>query len=172
MKNVRLAGVERHSSVNGPGVRYVVFSQGCPHHCKGCQNPETWAEDKGHLLAISSLIEDIKKTKYLDGITFSGGDPLYQAEALLEIIKGLKETGLSFWCYTGWTYEEIRDGKAGEAAKEALSYLDVLVDGPFIREKKSTSCLFRGSTNQRLIDLKKSVLSKSVVEISSFDYGL
>ena len=72
MKNVRLAGVERHSSVNGPGVRYVVFFQGCPHHCKGCQNPETWAEDKGHLLAISSLIEDIKKTKYLDGITFSG----------------------------------------------------------------------------------------------------
>ena len=172
MKNVRLAGVERHSSVNGPGVRYVVFFQGCPHHCKGCQNPETWAEDKGNLLAISALIEDIKKTKYLDGITFSGGDPLYQAEALLEIIKGLKETGLSFWCYTGWTYEEIRDGKAGEAAKEALSYLDVLVDGPFIREKKSTSCLFRGSTNQRLIDLKKSVLSKSVVEISSFDYGL
>lgn len=172
MKNVRLAGVERHSSVNGPGVRYVVFFQGCPHHCKGCQNPETWAEDKGHLLAISALIEDIKKTKYLDGITFSGGDPLYQAEALLEVIKGLKETGLSFWCYTGWTYEEIRDGKAGEAAKEALSYLDVLVDGPFIREKKSTSCLFRGSTNQRLIDLKKSVLSKSVVEISSFDYGL
>lgn len=172
MKNVRLAGVERHSSVNGPGVRYVVFFQGCPHHCKGCQNPETWAEDKGYLLAISSLIEDIKKTKYLDGITFSGGDPLYQAGALIEIIKGLKETGLSFWCYTGWTYEEIRDGKAGEAAKEALSYLDVLVDGPFIREKKSTSCLFRGSTNQRLIDLKKSVLSKSVVEISSFDYGL
>ena len=72
----------------------------------------------------------------------------------------------------GMAYEEIRDGKAGEAAKEALSYLDVLVDGPFIREKKSTSCLFRGSTNQRLIDLKKSVLSKSVVEISSFDYGL
>ena len=105
MKNVRLAGVERHSSVNGPGVRYVVFFQGCPHHCKGCQNPETWAEDKGHLLAISSLIEDIKKTKYLDGITFSGGDPLYQAEALIEIIKGLKETGLSFWCYKGWTYE-------------------------------------------------------------------
>ena len=172
MKNVRLAGVERHSSVNGPGVRYVVFFQGCPHHCKGCQNPETWAEDKGYLLAISSLIEDIKKTKYLDGITFSGGDPLYQAGALIEIIKGLKETGLSFWCYTGWTYEEIRDGKAGEAAKEALSYLDVLFDGPFIREKKSTSCLFRGSTNQRLIDLKKSVLSKSVVEISSFDYGL
>lgn len=172
MKNVRLAGVERHSSVNGPGVRYVVFFQGCPHHCKGCQNPETWAEDKGHLIEISSLIEDIKKTKYLDGITFSGGDPLYQAEALIEIIKGLKETGLSFWCYTGWTYEEIREGKASEAAKEALSYLDVLVDGPFIREQKSTSCLFRGSTNQRLIDLKKSFLRKSVVEISSFDYGL
>lgn len=172
MENVRLAGVERHSSVNGPGVRYVVFFQGCPHHCKGCQNPETWSNDQGHLLPISSLMEDIRKTKYLDGITFSGGDPLYQAKALIEICKELKDRGLSLWCYTGWTYEDIRNLKAGEEAKEALSYLDVLVDGPFIREKKSAECLFRGSTNQRLIDLKKSLLSKSVVEVSSFDYGL
>ena len=171
-KTIRLAGIERHSSVNGPGIRYTIFFQGCLHHCKGCHNRETWPRDKGNIVSVEKLLEDIRTTKYIDGVTFSGGDPFYQADALLEIAKELKKEKVSLWCYTGWTYEQIRDGKAGGKAKEFLSYLDVLVDGPFIREKRSESCLFRGSVNQRLIDLKKSLKDGQATELSSLNYGL
>ena len=167
-----LAGYERHSSVNGPGVRYVIFFQGCTHHCSKCQNPDTWNIEHGKVYNTQDIIDDILKTKYIDGVTFSGGDPFYQPDALKEIASKLKEKNINIWCYTGWTYEDILNGKAGADSLEVLSYLDVLIDGPFIYSLLSTECIFRGSSNQRLIDVKKSLEAKKVVEVTSFDYGL
>ena len=157
MGKVRISGTRRHSSVNGPGVRYVLFFQGCPHRCPGCQNPETLDAAGGTETTTEALTEDILATRYLDGVTFSGGDPLMQPEALAEIARAVRARGLPVWVYTGWTYEQVMDGRAGEAAKEALRHVDVLVDGPFVEKKKTGRSIWRGSDNQRLIDVPKSL---------------
>ena len=153
----RIAGTVRHSSVDGPGVRYVVFFQGCPHHCPGCQNPETWDPDGGEQTTAEELIEELSRTRYLDGITLSGGDPLLQPEAAAAIADAAHAKGLSVWCYTGWTFEALLKGAAGEGAAEALRHIDVLVDGPFREDLLSKECIFRGSKNQRLIDIPASL---------------
>jgi anaerobic ribonucleoside-triphosphate reductase activating protein len=165
-RTVRIAGALRHSSVNGPGVRYVLFFQGCPHHCPGCQNPDTWDPAGGTEFAASQAAEAILQTRYLDGVTFSGGDPLFQAEGALEIARAIKKAGLNLWIYTGWTYEQVRDGAAGEAACELLKTADVLVDGPFIKELKSDDVIYRGSSNQRLVDLPRTIRSGVITEAS------
>ena len=103
----RIAGTVRHSSVDGPGVRYVVFFQGCPHHCPGCQNPETWDPEGGEETTAEELAEEMRATRYLDGITLSGGDPLLQPSALMVLADAAHEKGLSVWCYTGWTFEAL-----------------------------------------------------------------
>ena len=136
MSTVRISGSKKHSSVNGPGVRYVLFFQGCPHHCPGCQNPETHDPVGGTERNVADVIQEILQTKYLDGLTFSGGDPLLQPEAVIEIAKAAKNAGLNIWLYTGWTFEQIQKGAAGEKAKEALTQLDVLVDGPFVENRQ------------------------------------
>ena len=169
---LRIAGIERHSSVNGPGVRYVLFTQGCLHYCKGCQNPSTWPMDQGKEVTAEDIIHDILSTKYIDGVTLSGGDPLYQAKAMVEIAKALKEKNINLWCYTGFLYEEVLSGIPSKEAKELLSYIDVLIDGPFIQSLYSENCLYRGSTNQRLIDVKESLATGKIVLATSFDYGL
>jgi anaerobic ribonucleoside-triphosphate reductase activating protein len=169
---VQILGIERHSSVNGPGVRYVVFTQGCPHACPGCQNPDSWSIHGGVTYDTKDIINDILSTKYIDGVTLSGGDPLYQAKPILEIVKALKEKNINIWCYTGWTYEQLDSLQVGKEAKEVLSYLDVLVDGPFVQSLLSQDCIYRGSSNQRLIDCQKSIKAKQVVEVTSFDYGI
>lgn len=168
----KIAGLVPHSSVNGPGVRYVVFFQGCPHHCKGCQNPDTWSPEGGKDIEIGSIIKEILDTKYIDGVTLSGGDPFYQPEALMEIAKACKEHGINVWCYTGWTYEEIYKGHVGNKAQEALSFVDVLVDGPFIIDLLSDTCIYRGSSNQRLVDVRKSSCEGKVMEVEGLDFGL
>ena len=168
---IKISGIERHSLVNGPGVRYVLFTQGCPHACPGCQNPETWDIQKGKLYETSTVISDILATKYLDGVTFSGGDPLFQPEAIKEIAMELKRHGLNIWCYTGYTYEEILNGPS-QARRDVLPYLDVLVDGRFVLSLKSENCLYRGSTNQRLIDVPSSLREGKCVEITKLNYGL
>ncbi len=159
---VRLAGpLQPDSIVDGPGMRTVIWFQGCTHNCKGCHNPETHDLKGG----VERDIEDIKKElmalEYQNGITLSGGDPLMQVEAATEIAKFAKEIGLNVWCYTGFVFEDIR-----KIAKyqELLKYLDVLVDGPFILEEKSLECKFRGSKNQRLIDVAKSLEEEEVIE--------
>ena len=169
---IHIFGIEKHSSVNGPGVRYVLFMQGCIHHCPGCQNPESWDPNKGRCYHVEEILFDIYSTKYIDGVTLSGGDPLLQGAATLEIVKALKEKNINIWCYTGWTYEEIDDLKAGKEAKEVLSYIDVLVDGRFVLSLLNTSCLYRGSTNQRLIDCKKTKETGEIALADDFDYGL
>lgn len=169
---VSIAGIIHHSSNNGPGVRYVLFLQGCPHHCPGCQNPETWDISTGKMMETEDIVNDILSTEFIDGVTLSGGDPLYQAEAVTEILKVLKARGIDVWSYTGWTFEAIIDGKAGNCAIQALQYIDVLVDGPFVLKLLSDKCIYRGSTNQRLIDVKKSLTEGKAVELSQIDYRL
>ena len=118
MNTVRISGSKKHSSVNGPGVRYVLFFQGCPHHCPGCQNPETHDPVGGTERNVADVIQEILQTKYLDGLTFSGGDPLLQPEAVIEIAQAAKAAGLNIWLYTGWTFEQLQQGAAGETARE------------------------------------------------------
>ena len=159
-----IAGTVRHSSVDGPGVRYVVFFQGCPHHCPGCQNPETWDPAGGEETAAEELAEEMRSTRYLDGITLSGGDPLLQPSAVIVMADAAHEKGLSVWCYTGWTFEALLKGAAGESALEALRHIDVLVDGPFVQDLLSKEHIFRGSSNQRLIDVPASLAAGAAVE--------
>ena len=144
---LKINSIIKESIVDGEGLRYVIFVQGCPHHCKGCHNPQTWRTDKGHAVTIESLLDDIKKNPLLDGVTFSGGEPMLQSEALTELAKEIKKLGLNIWCYTGFKYEDIKESK-----KDFLKYIDVLVDGKFIEELK---CLgeYYGSSNQRNIKL-------------------
>lgn len=167
VQKARIAGTVRHSSVDGPGVRYVVFFQGCPHHCRACQNPETWDPAGGEEIALEELAEEMRRTRFLDGITLSGGDPLWQSAAVIRLADAAHEKGLSVWCYTGWTFEEVLAGKAGDPAAEALSHIDVLVDGPFIEALCGRDCIYRGSSNQRLIDVPKSLDAGKAVELEA-----
>lgn len=163
----RIAGMVKHSSVDGPGVRFTVFFQGCPHHCPGCHNPETWDPAGGEEITLEELIEEIRKTRYLDGITLSGGDPLLQPLAAIAAADAAHAKGLTVWCYTGWIFEEIMKGSAGPDAIEALSHIDVLVDGPFRMEQLSKACIYRGSSNQRLIDVPASLTAGAAREVKN-----
>ena len=150
-----IAGAKKHSLVDGPGVRYTLFMQGCPHNCKGCHNPDTHDINKGKILDVKDVYNDIITTRYIDGVTISGGDPFFQPEALRELLKMLKEQGLSIWCYSGWRFEDLL---LNEKQAKALKYVDVLVDGKFEEDKKSKECMFRGSTNQRIIDVQATLI--------------
>lgn len=139
---MRIAGVLPCSLVNGEGVRYVVFTQGCGHRCPECQNPETWDFEGGYEAAAEEIAKDyLKHGHLLDGITLSGGDPFYQQEACMELLDRLP--GVNVWLYTGFLYEEIKDT---ELARRA----DVIVDGPFVAELKCEGP-YRGSSNQKII---------------------
>ena len=138
---MRIAGILPCSFVNGEGARYVVFLQGCNHHCQGCQNPETWNFDGGTEISAKEIAEDFRKRKLLDGITLSGGDPFYQQESCLELLSFLP--GVNVWNYTGFEYQEISET---ELAKTA----DVLVGGKFVEELKCDGQYF-GSSNQKII---------------------
>lgn len=159
---LRVAGIVRESVVDGPGFRYVIFAQGCTHCCKGCHNPDTHALDGGYAADIEGLIEDIKQSKYIDGVTFSGGEPFLQADAFLHIAQRLKETNMNIVCYTGFTFEELMDSK-NESRKMLLGYIDMLIDGPYVEELKDLSLIFRGSRNQRIIDVQSSLKEQRVV---------
>ena len=138
---MRINGILPCSFVNGDGARYVVFVQGCKHHCDGCQNPETWSFNGGVKVEVKSIAEDFKTRKLLDGITLSGGDPIFQQDACIELLKLLP--GVNVWIYTGFEYDEIGDT---ELAKMA----DVLVTGKFIKELACEGKMY-GSTNQKII---------------------
>lgn len=161
---VRLASnLQSDSIVDGDGIRTVIWFQGCKHHCRECQNPETWNFDGGMDVDIEDIKEQLKKLKYQTGITLSGGDPFFQASAATEIAKFAHSIGLNVWTYTGFTYDEIIN--ANDEKMELLKNTDVLVDGRFEIDKKSLACKFRGSTNQRVIDVKKSLEEGGVVTI-------
>ena len=165
-KTVRLAGIAYESLVNGPGIRRVFFAQGCKHNCKGCFNPETHSFDKGIVLEIDKLIKDVLENPMITGVTFSGGDPIEQAHSFSYMAKILKNKGLNIWCYTGYLYDEqlLNNSRARcEYTDEMLSMIDVLVDGEFVEALKDIRLVFRGSSNQRVIDVKKSLGQNEIV---------
>ena len=146
---VRIAGVEPESFVDGSGIRFAIFMQGCLRRCEGCHNPNTHKLTDGYVLDTEELIQRIEsRRKILSGITLTGGEPLLQFDAALELARGAKELGLNVWLYTGYRYEELTP-----AADALLNHVDVLVDGEFVLGLRDLELSFRGSSNQRLIDL-------------------
>ena len=178
---LKLAGIMGESIVDGPGIRFAVFCQGCPHHCEGCHNPETHSFEGGTPVRVDRLLEQIDKDPILKGVTFSGGEPMCQAPAFAELAKGVKERGLDVVIFTGYRYEDlislgcganrsgVTDDKLkmldADAVKELLELTDILIDGPFILKERDLSLSFRGSRNQRVIDLNKTREAGEVVII-------
>ncbi|MBQ8892270.1 MAG: anaerobic ribonucleoside-triphosphate reductase activating protein [Bacilli bacterium] len=162
---IRLAAdLQLDSIVDGPGLRAVLWTQGCSHHCKGCQNPQTWDFEGGGLVPIDMVKDALDELEYHTGLTLSGGDPMFQPEACLEIAKYARSKGLNIWVYTGFTFEELlKMSKQKPVYLEFLENIDVLVDGRFILEERDLSMLFRGSRNQRLIDVQKTLESGNIV---------
>ncbi len=157
--------LEPDSIVDGEGIRTVIWTQGCSHNCKGCHNPSTHDFKGGFSCDTKEIISDINKLKYQNGITFSGGDPMFQPEACGEIAKAAKKKGLNIWCYTGFTFEALL---INPKTLEFLKNIDVLVDGKFILSQRSLNLKFRGSENQRIIDVQKSLKENRVILISKY----
>ena len=163
-----MAGIEEESYVDGEGIRFALFVQGCPHHCAGCHNPQTFDFDGGRLIELDELIERIGSNPLLSGVTLTGGEPLCQLGSLTKLARAVKSMGLTVWCYTGFTFEELIGGVehffSADEIKNFLRYVDVLVDGPFIEERRDLTLNFCGSSNQRLIDVPRTLSARSVVE--------
>lgn len=159
---MRIANVVSDSIVDGPGLRFTVFTQGCPHHCPGCHNPETHDPAGGREVTVEELAEQMLANPLIDGLTLSGGEPFDQAGACAALAARAKERGLNVWAYTGYRYETLLE-KENPDVLALLEQADVLVDGPFVESLKSYDALFRGSTNQRLIDVPKSRAAGAVV---------
>ena len=168
---IRLAApLQRDSVVDGLGVRTVIWTQGCSHNCPFCHNASTQPFDGGYLEEVENIKEELDNLTEQDGITLSGGDPLFQIEAVYEIAKYAKEKGMNIWCYTGFTWEEVLQlGEKNKTYLDFLKEIDVLVDGKFMIEKKDPNCLFRGSSNQRLIDVPKTLQQGKIIVIPESD---
>ena len=152
--NIRIAGTVNDSIVDGPGYRYTIFTQGCPHHCPGCHNPQSHDFEGGRVVDTETILRQVRENPLLDGITLSGGEPFCQPEACRALAEAARDLGMSVWCYTGYTWEKLMQ-EADPARLALLEAVDVLVDGPFILAQKSLELKFCGSRNQRLIDVKK-----------------
>ncbi len=180
---IRLYGTVHDSIVDGPGLRFSVFVQGCSHRCPGCHNEESWPAEGGTEELIDDLLERILANKLNQGVTLSGGDPFEQPEACAELARRVKAAGLNLWTYTGYRYEDLRHQielledpaiDAGErcrleAVRDLLDLSDVLVDGPFVLSQRSLGLKYRGSSNQCLIDLEKTRAQGRVVLWQTFD---
>ncbi len=162
---LRIAGAVGESIVDGPGIRYTVFTQGCPFRCKGCHNPQAQSLTGGIDVSLKILYDELKSDPLTTGITFSGGEPFIQPTPLAIFAKILRSEGYNLWSYTGYTFDKLVSDKKRLAL---LEQLDVVVDGPFVMSKKSMLIDFRGSTNQRIIDVQASLKSGSVVLMSGF----
>ena len=152
--NIRIAGTVNDSIVDGPGYRYTIFTQGCPHHCPGCHNPQSHDFEGGRTVDTETILRQVRENPLLDGITLSGGEPFCQPEACRALAEAAHDLGMSVWCYTGYTWEKLMQ-EADPARLALLEAVDVLVDGPFILAQKSLELKFCGSRNQRLIDVRK-----------------
>jgi len=159
---IQMAGTVNDSIVDGPGLRYAVFVQGCSHHCPGCQNPETHDPSGGHEDDTDSLIAKMKKNPLLSGLTLSGGEPMEQPVPCLELAKAAHAGGMNVWCYTGYTWEELMEQNDSDRIA-LLNQVDVLVDGMFLMAEKSLELDYRGSKNQRLIDVPASLREQKVI---------
>ena len=156
LTSIRLAGIMRESIVDGPGIRFAVFCQGCPHHCPGCHNPETHDFNGGSEVSIDKILAAIDENRLLKGVTFSGGEPTCQAAAFARLGEEVKKRGLDITLFSGYTYEQLMK-RAEEEAELArlLNMTDILIDGPYIKDQRDLTLLFRGSRNQRIIDMNE-----------------
>ena len=159
---MRIANVVSDSIVDGPGLRLTVFTQGCPPHCPGCHKPETHDPAGGREATVTELAEQMLSNPLTDGLTLSGGEPFDQVGECAALAARAKENGLNVWAYTGYRYETLLEQGMPDVLA-LLEQVDVLVDGPFVENLKSYDALFRGSTNQRLIDVPKSRGAGTVV---------
>ena len=167
---IRLAAeLQKDSIVDGEGLRAVLWTQGCSHNCPGCHNPSTHDFDGGALVNLEEVYSWIDELEGHDGITLSGGDPMFQPEPCLYIAKYAKKKGLNIWCYTGFTFEELLDrARSDKNIIELLKNIDVLIDGKFKLEQKSYDIKFRGSRNQRILDSKKSIKEKKAIMLDKY----
>ena len=160
--DIRIYGVEGDSIVDGPGIRLAVFTQGCIHNCYGCHNPESHDPNGGRVVDTERIIKAAGENPLYDGVTLSGGDPFYQPIPCAEIAEGVKKFNLNVWTYTGYTWEEIIES-GNEDYMRLLKATDILVDGKFELDKRSLELRFKGSSNQRTIDVKASLEKGEVV---------
>lgn len=164
MMKIRISGLIQESIVDGPGLRFVIFMQGCVLNCKNCHNPQTHNLTGGYEIDTDEIIQTICENPLLDGVTISGGEPFLQEKQLIPLIKKIKQHNLSTIVYTGYTFEKLKN-------KDLLNYIDYLIDGPYIEELKSLSLMYRGSSNQRFIDVQQSLLTNKVIEIQFNEFG-
>ncbi|MDE7125153.1 MAG: anaerobic ribonucleoside-triphosphate reductase activating protein [Muribaculaceae bacterium] len=158
---IRVVAIVEGTSVDGPGLRTSVYFAGCEHHCPGCHNTHTWDTEAGVSMSVSEIIDKIKASGSRL-VTFSGGDPMFQARLLVPLAQKLHAAGFDIWCYTGYTFESIM---ASERMMELMPYINVLVDGPYVSALRDTrNLLFRGSSNQRLIDVSRSLAEGKAVD--------
>jgi len=167
LSKIKLSGIINESIVDGPGFRYVIFTQGCKKRCFMCHNAETQPLDGGYEETLDNLVNDWQKNPLLQGITISGGEPFLQPEAVLYLIKKAKETNLDVVVYSGYYFDELKRFK-NKFVDEILQTADYLIDGPFEYEKKNLNLLFRGSSNQRIIDLKLTNTDGTIKIIDKF----
>lgn len=163
-KTIRIASLVDDSIVDGPGIRFTIFMQGCPHKCVGCHNPETHDMMGGYSETIENIISKIKNNPLCFGVTISGGEPFAQKEELLELVKEIKNINKNIVIYTGYIYEDLLK-KNDSTINEILKNIEYLVDGPFILSKRDLTLTFRGSQNQRFIDVKKTNLENKVITL-------
>lgn len=157
---IRIAGIVQDSIVDGQGIRMTIFTQGCPHHCPGCHNAHTHDPTGGYEVTVAEIIEQMRSNPLLDGVTFSGGEPFEQIEAVKHIAHEAHRLRLNVWCYTGWTWEQIM---LDPRKRGLLAYIDVLVDGRFVLTQRSIELKWRGSKNQRVITVEESLFKNQVV---------
>ena len=156
---IRVLDIIEDTMVDGPGFRTSIYCAGCRHACPGCHNPQSWDFNGGHEMTTEQLMRIIEADPYAN-VTFSGGDPMYQAAGFAELARAIHErTNKDIWCYTGFTYESL----ISEEQRELLENIDVLVDGPFIQRLHDPDLLFRGSSNQRLIDVPKTLYAGEII---------
>ncbi|HIS85775.1 MAG TPA: anaerobic ribonucleoside-triphosphate reductase activating protein [Candidatus Faecivicinus avistercoris] len=163
---LRIAGIADDSIVDGPGLRLTVFVQGCPHRCPGCHNPQSHDFSAGTPADTEEILARIRDNFLLDGVTLSGGEPFAQAEACAEIARGARAAGLNVWCYTGYWFEDLLEGAA--EWRGLLEAIDVLVDGPFVLGQRSLDLRFRGSSNQRVLDVPASLREGRAVALEGY----
>ena len=162
---LELSGIVSDSIVDGPGIRTTIFAQGCPHHCKGCHNPETWEFGCGTNIPVEAVVDIVRENPLCRGVTFSGGEPFAQPKGFAKLARLLKAQGYEVASYTGYTFEALLRGS--EDQKKLLETIDILIDGPFLLAQKSLEVAFRGSRNQRILDVPKSLAALQAVETNS-----
>lgn len=162
--NIRIAGIIRESIVDGPGIRFTIFSQGCPHNCEGCHNPETHDVKGGYDCSIEKILGEIDKNPLLTGVTFSGGEPMCQPDEFLTLAQEIKKRSLDIVIFSGYTFEELQImAESNPSIGELLLLTDYLIDGKFVLAEKDLALSFRGSKNQRYIDMNLTRKKENIV---------